>query len=235
MVRLESLEWDTQHFGVSVGRLSLGEDDTVEEVTRSLGKSKFDCVMCRVPTANTKETNLLEEAGFKLKDIRVHLDLDLEGYSRSRRASESEIRPMQSSDISQVRAISRSSFWSTHFHMDEGFRRDKVDEMYSLWIDKALRENYGMSVAYQDGKVVGFLASKEEDGSFYIELVAVAKDSRGKGIGEDLVAQSLDQAKRDFSSATIGVQLTNVAAIRLYEKIGFRILSSESTFHWWRR
>jgi ribosomal protein S18 acetylase RimI-like enzyme len=106
--------------------------------------------------------------------------------------------------------------------------------MYELWIDKAVKEKYSIFVARKEGVPVGFLASNVELGGYYIELVAVAKKFRGKGIGKDLLNYSLRKAKLGFKKASIAVQLGNITAIRLYEKLGFKINSSEATFHWWR-
>jgi ribosomal protein S18 acetylase RimI-like enzyme len=107
--------------------------------------------------------------------------------------------------------------------------------MYEIWVDKAVDEKYQVIVSQKGSKVIGFIASRPEEDEYHIELVAVDREHRGRGIGEGLLNYALRGAKHHFSRASIAVQLGNISALRLYEKIGFRIRASEATFHWWRK
>jgi GNAT superfamily N-acetyltransferase len=234
MVSIETLEWDTKHFGIKVGRLTVEEDDTLSEVLSSIAQSDLECLIARTPVDDVGRIKILEDCGFRLKDIRVHLDLELANFHPARLSSGVEIQKYRRQDLEKLRQISGESFWSTHFHLDKKFIQEKVNKMYELWIDKAVKEKYSIFVARKEGVPVGFLASNVELGDYYIELVAVAKKFRGKGIGKDLLNYSLRKAKLGFKKASIAVQLGNITAIRLYEKLGFKINSSEATFHWWR-
>lgn len=60
----------------------------------------------------------------------------------------------------------------------------------------------------------------------YVSHLIVKKDCRRQGIGSALVTYLIEQAKQmDIKELTIGVDLDNFAALRLYAKAGFdRIL-----------
>ena len=62
--------------------------------------------------------------------------------------------------------------------------------------------------------------------SAYVSHLIVKKDCRRQGIGRALVEHVIEQAKQMvFKELTIGVDLDNFAALRLYAKAGFdRIL-----------
>lgn len=52
--------------------------------------------------------------------------------------------------------------------------------------------------------------------------LAVKEDKRAKGIGRDLLDRYLWSAKHRFPAVSLNVRETNVLAVRLYEKAGFR-------------
>ena len=61
----------------------------------------------------------------------------------------------------------------------------------------------------------------------YVSHLIVKKDCRRQGIGSALVTYLIEQAKQmDIKELTIGVDLDNFAALRLYTKAGFdRVLA----------
>jgi ribosomal protein S18 acetylase RimI-like enzyme len=234
MASLELMPWDTKHFGIAVGRLSIGANDTVDKLRTSLRDSAFNMVVARVGIENVAGSSILEAAGFILRDVRVHLGLKLTDFHPAKPKQVAMIVGYDERHRESLRRISSRSFWSDHYHADPGIDKHKVDQMYSLWIDKCVREGCVIRVALEGRRVVGFLAGRDVDDGFYIELVAVDKGLRGKGVAGDLLGNMLSALKDERRTATIGVQLANVAALRLYERLGFKVESAELTFHWWR-
>jgi ribosomal-protein-alanine N-acetyltransferase len=69
------------------------------------------------------------------------------------------------------------------------------------------------------GYAIGWFVSDE----FHIGNVAVARDKQGRGFGKQLVEYMLREALgRGTSVATLEVRVSNVKAIRLYRKYGFK-------------
>lgn len=231
---LKLLPWETNYFGFRFGRLTIRGRTTARKISTVLAKSRYRFVLSRVLTTDTYAATALENSGFRVKDIRVHLDIELKDLREWERNAETEFRAYRARDVPSLRKIASGSFRLDHFHQDERFDPGTIDRMYSLWIDKCVKEKYFIETAHIGGKLAGFVASKNDSGSYYIELVAVGERFRGRGLATDLVAYSLEKAASKFARATVGVQLSNVAAVRVYERLGFRLSSSEYTFHWWR-
>ena len=213
--------------------MTLQRGDRAERVLSLLSRSRLECVIARAPISDVESLGLLERCGFELKDVRVHLDLDLSAFIPPSPLSSNQITKYNGEGLDELRMISGKSFWSTHFHLDDRFDKRKVSKMYEVWVDKAVREGYSILLAKRNRKLNGFLAARKSGDEYYIELVAVSQHLQGRGIGHDLIVEGLNDARKEFKKATIGVQLGNIPAIRLYEKLGFRIYSSEGTFHWW--
>lgn len=73
-----------------------------------------------------------------------------------------------------------------------------------------------------DGAVLGYVGLMYVLDEGYISNVAVDLDLRRNGIGDALITEMTDRAKRlDLSFLTLEVRESNAAARRLYEKHGF--------------
>lgn len=81
------------------------------------------------------------------------------------------------------------------------------------------------------GQLVGelYVFYRLEDGDFadgretaYLCAFRVQPAFRGRGLGMKLLCQTLEQLQRQgYKSATIGADVTNDAALRLYRRLGF--------------
>ena len=70
-----------------------------------------------------------------------------------------------------------------------------------------------VTVARQNGEVIGFLARQGSD----IQALYLKHDARGAGVGQNL----LDQAKRQVGCLVLWSFQANGAALRFYKKHGF--------------
>jgi ribosomal protein S18 acetylase RimI-like enzyme len=76
-------------------------------------------------------------------------------------------------------------------------------------------------------QVAGVLIVLEEPDSLYINNLAVAPEYREHGIGTAMLKNCIRIAKRlGKSRLELSVVKTNIPAIRLYEKIGFKVKKS---------
>lgn len=83
-------------------------------------------------------------------------------------------------------------------------------------------------VARRDDRVCGRLLLYEQGAAASIEDVYVARDCRGRGIAQALVADGLRLlAQRGYKRANLQVLSGNFAALALYRKLGFRQISEE--------
>lgn len=121
-----------------------------------------------------------------------------------------EIKDMTFEDLDQVMEIEIVSFptpWSR--------------EMF----EKDLRLGRG-SCLYKSAKigdkVVGYIGGWIVGDELHITTIAVAPEYRGKGIGNALLSNILEEAReRRCKIATLEVRETNTIAQRLYRKYGF--------------
>lgn len=129
-----------------------------------------------------------------------------------------EIREMQSGDLGAVAEIEKSIFsmpWS-----EKGFA-DSMRQECTLFL-----------AAVRDGKIVGYCGMFQSFDEADITNVAVEEKSRGQGIAQTMLRELMKRgAERGITAYTLEVRLGNVAARRLYEKLGFETASVRKNFY----
>ena len=120
-----------------------------------------------------------------------------------------EIRPLHYSDLPEVAAIERRAFptpWSI--------------AMFVLEMSKAT----GVCLAATlEGKLVGYTVCSRYDSVWHVMNIAVEPQLRRRGIASSLLRELYARAGDPGAQFTLEVRRSNLAAIELYERDGFRI------------
>ena len=107
----------------------------------------------------------------------------------------------------------------------------------SPWSETALLEELSNPQAHFlcavcDGVVAGYIGVQEIVGEAYITNIAVFSNFRRQGIGEKLLQSAQNGAtERECVLITLEVRKSNVPAIALYEKYGFKTVGERKNFY----
>lgn len=106
------------------------------------------------------------------------------------------------------------------------------------WSEESLRTELSNPMAVmlcavdEQGRVLGWAGFQHILGEGSVTNVAVAPEVRRRGIGQALMAHLLDKARMHaLASLTLEVRASNVAAIALYENLGFKVLGRRPGFY----
>lgn len=228
------LSWDSAHFGLRIGRVegTRMTSERLKEIASWCGAERIDCVYYLTEPGDDVSVRLAEDAGFRRVDLRV--TLERENAAPAESAGRGLVRPCEPEDLPRLRAIARTRHTATRFFRDRGFPRDRCAELYEIWITKACAGEAPLAlVALSGAGPAGYLTGKES-GEGQIDLVAVAEEAQGKGLGRALVLEALRWfAGRPLPLVSVVTQGDNAAARRLYEHCGFRVRSEQVFFHGW--
>ena len=85
-------------------------------------------------------------------------------------------------------------------------------------------------VAEDDGVICGYAGLFRLPPDADVQTIAVAPDRQGAGLGATLLRALLDDA-RDCGSVLLEVRSDNAAAISLYRRFGFEVVSRRSNYY----
>ena len=126
-----------------------------------------------------------------------------------------ELVRMNESHVAAVAELERLNF-STPW--DEASVRSELTNKLALWL-----------VALDDGEVVGYVGSQTVLQEADMMNVAVADSHRRRGIARALVEELIRQL--DAYQLTLEVRESNVAAISLYESMGFHQVGLRKNYY----
>lgn len=146
----------------------------------------------------------------------------------------SSARPLSMADIPTVSEIARTAFTdgriSTDINFDEQVKRRFYEQMAISFSQNALAGDCPARVIEHKGRVRGFFLTSGDEvmssvlGSRYgyLSLIAVHPNAHGQGLGRQLALDALAAGEQTFDLMEVSTQLSNRAAIALYEDIGLR-------------
>ncbi len=234
------LPWDSAFFAKRIARITadmVGQGQ-MDEILAWCRSQKVDCLYYLCPTDDPGTIRMAEDRGFRLVDIRVELSALLPGSqpSRQRTPAEHLVRPSTAEDMEILTALAGQAFRNTRFSNDLEFGPEAARRLYQRWIKQDCESQAAtVLVSIADDRISGFISLEGAPGDTpSIGLIAVEDRMRGRGVGRALVEASKDHCQRHgHRELRVVTQVSNTAAVRLYEETGFRLSSVRLWYHKW--
>ncbi len=123
-------------------------------------------------------------------------------------------------------------------HKDIEFVAQLEKECFSRpWSEQSLKKETdnpnSLFLVYEENqKIIGYiglyLIVEEAD----ITNIAISESYRGKGYGRKLLAEAMNQVfLKDYHAVTLEVRRSNLAAIHLYQSMGFQVEGIRKNFY----
>ncbi len=240
---LTPLAWDSAHFGWPVARLNDAGHDTVA-LAGALAQARRDGVVLVYWQADPEvviPTAVLKEYGGRLVDRRATYAAELasgEVADGGESAAGEYVHEWPCGPASEALidlAVAAGEF--SRFRRDPLIPPERFGSMYALWIDRSTRRELADGVlvaAAEETRPLGFVTVAEANGQATIGLIAVAASARSRGLGRLLMGAAHGWlAARGARRVSVVTQADNVAACRLYERCGYRLVELRHSYHFW--
>ena len=117
------------------------------------------------------------------------------------------------------------------YDMTEKQRRQEFEKLF----DRSQQINKPASlIVEKEREIVGFALvisrSNEEE---HLESIGVLSSVRGRGLGKLMISRIIEVLyNQNINRLTLGVDPINIPAVKLYEKLGFKLVSRTATYSW---
>ncbi len=231
----QPLAFDTEILGFKTAKIERIDStdpniagEIVKELIADLRQNNIEYASYRLPAQDTAVVHALEQQGFVLVDAMLGLEKILDQSIQVHDTY--PIRPAKIKDLKQLGEMVRGLFLQTRFYQDPIIPTAKADMIYQRWVENSVKGSQADQVLVweDDGMIQGFITLKNTG---HIPLIAVAKDSQGRGIAKSLLSSAEEYfIKMNLPKAYIETQISNIPAIRVYTSKGFRPIESFFTF-----
>jgi len=189
----------------------------------------------KVDCSNVSNLRAFENSGFKI--IEENITLGKEGGDSDqkdpfRHRQQYEIRWAQDEDRKFIEKIAQSSFSHDRFHQDPNIDNSLADEIKRQWAGNFFSGKRGdaMIVSTANNRPVAFLLLLLAKKHSVIDLIAVSKEHRKKGLSKQMISYAMRELS-DWNRWLVGTQSTNVPSVRLYESLGYQTMGSQYVLH----
>lgn len=128
------------------------------------------------------------------------------------------IREMRTQDLEEVLSINKECFSSDAWSRKAFEREFKLDYSYKFVLE-------------EEGKVIAYAVVWKVFDEAILMSIAVRKDLWGRGYGKRLMEFLIEYFRGKASRFVLDVRRSNIRAIRLYQSVGFKIVSERKRYY----
>ena len=227
-------EWLSGFMGCRVFRLNAGDallqDPHVADTVKDALCKEPCFAYAKAGTGEHEKVAFLEGMGFRLIDTNISLEKGCDPRGPSDSAKNARFAFPE--DREAVRNLAGENFVYSRFHLDPRIERETADRIKASWAENFFLGKRGdhLVVGASGVRPDGFLLLLRSGSDLVIDLIAVARASRRKGLAAAMISFA-EQEIRGVDRILVGTQVANIPSIRLYEKLGFRVCASTYVFH----
>ena len=235
-MRVKHLAWDSEFFGISVGRLDVeGARVDVPELQAVLRASGEAVVYVGLESSSERNDQCLAGIGAVKYDVRTV-------YMRTLPPHAALPGPMADVEdycgplTPELKALAIESGRYSRFRRDPRLN-PHFERLYEEWMKASLEKSFAdkVFVSRTEGVVSGVLTARVSEGRGLVGLLSVAPPFHGQGVGSRMLTacEGWYAAEKAWQSV-IATQKDNQLACDWYSRRGYDVQSSQHVYHWWR-
>lgn len=213
------LLFDTQLFNYPVGRISINKDWNEEDFVTAAKEFQLIYLFSKSRVA-------CNNPSIQLVDIKMTFEKHINDP-----AEIPEIKPFQRPLSKELQDLAFESGALSRYKLDTRLNQEEFEKLYRIWIKKAWESNSVLEAPDLQGMVTYSVEHKAAK----VGLIAVSKQSQGKGWGKKLMKAAEAKAySLGADTIEVSTQQVNIPAGKLYESLGYKLTEKVFIYHWWK-
>lgn len=233
-MKLEHLSWDSNFFGIKTGRINLNSSESELFMLLEVAKKQnYQLINVFADKETELSVKLLNQWNGKLVDRKIIYKKEVSASIKKDNLVLSYLDTDINYDLLNLAYLSGQF---SRFRLDKNFPEGSFERMYKEWLIKSLSGELSdkIFVAKEADRIIGFVTLKTDNNNGNIGLIAVDKNTQGKGIGTQLINACEEYLnKNSIKFLTVPTQQDNLQACRFYEKYGFKEDNITNIYHFW--
>lgn len=228
---IHSLQWDSDFFGLRIGRADLHTKANAEQLQLCHEDLKRQYDLLYIFDINAvgfeaEEAHLVDEKILYSKPCEPRKQFPEVSFYK---------HPTPSEDLYRLALVSGGY---SRFKLDERLPKGSYERLYNRWIESACPKegtNKQILLFKDEHNVARGMITIDYQGELgHIGLVAVDTDAQHQGIGGKIMS-TLDGYlyQQGVKVLEVPTQKANTDACHWYEKNGFVVQSATPIYHWW--
>lgn len=231
MINIIPLEWDSNFFGLKVGRVDITSSEQSINLVfqKQILKDQYDLIYIfgnHGISFNDVDAKLIDKkVVFSIKELPEF------EYNKSVMAW-----PVEYGLSDELLELALESGKYSRFKMDYKMPSGSYERLYTRWIEQSVCHSIATDVfCYMiDNKPCGLVTIDIKNGIGNVGLVAIHANYQHQGIGTSLLRHVIRFAhEKQCMKLSVATQMNNNAACHLYKKCGMEIESITNIWHWW--
>ncbi len=236
MSRIDLLEWDSDFFGVRIGRVSLDgagpkELAGVDEEARDLGVQCLYGTLDASLASEVTTSYLAQRFGYRLVEVSQLFARPAGPYIPPKPTTASVRRGTLDDVVHLESAFDALAPWS-RYGADPRFGHDAARRMHRAWVERAAREadERLLAIAEDESGIIG-VSTNVWSPTPRVDFMGVTKP--GSGAAQALMGALMDWAGDTRETQAGPCAARNIAVLRYVEGCGFRVSRVQYMFHRW--
>lgn len=234
-LRWERLDWDSEFFGVPIGKADLdgATPESLAALDEEARAAGIRCLYGVHDPADPLLSGVVQEAGWLLVEMLSRFQID-PGDPVHLDETGCTVRRGTPDDLPAIRdSVLTMAPWS-RYAVDRRFGIEAAERMHLAWVERASRgttdEEHHLLVAEDgDGRLLAFITRRRAPGPIIETIGTVAP---GAGAAHALVEDSRRWAAGEPLSAG-WAPARNVSCFRSFARFGFRVAEVRYQYHRW--
>lgn len=231
---------ESSRFNMHIWR---GQSDNVDldELNNIIKIHDYDILIMRYPTCSQHEhfkLHTLPQCTVIHTDSLIYLELSLSQILVDNNNNNLKFKLLNHNQKDILTSLIGPIFknYPNHYYSNPLLTKTSITQGYIEWAESLFEKEYCDTWTMFDlntNKIVAFfICNKETNKIVDMILGGCAPDARGNGVFYNLIYHIKKHYKgQGFTTLKVSTQLQNIKAQRIYQKSGFRIVSSYETYH----